>query len=146
MVAMNWQNLDEGMMLNESMFADESGWVLKPPGFQSSDKSSDTQDVAGPGRTLDLSITLFAGHNLQTTGGVDEGEHGRSASAIRPAIKIELHFEKATGPDKDGLAPECAYKQRTDSNKTDNPSFAEAGKTLQFLNIPRVVEELGFVR
>lgn len=31
-VALNWQNWDEGMMLNEGMFAGTSGWVLKPEG------------------------------------------------------------------------------------------------------------------
>ena len=31
-VALNWQNWDEGMMLNEGMFAGSGGYVLKPPG------------------------------------------------------------------------------------------------------------------
>ncbi|MBE3047072.1 phosphatidylinositol-specific phospholipase C domain-containing protein [Candidatus Bathyarchaeota archaeon] len=31
-VALNWQNWDEGMMLNEGMFAGTNGWVLKPEG------------------------------------------------------------------------------------------------------------------
>ncbi|KAF4510019.1 hypothetical protein G6O67_001946 [Ophiocordyceps sinensis] len=146
MVAMNWQNMDEGMMLNEGMFADEKGWVLKPPGYLSSDKSSDTQELAGAGRTLDLSITLYAGHNLSTASSDERGEHSRSGSTIRPVVKVELHVEKTTGPDRDGLASECPYKQRTDANKTSHPNFGESGKTLQFLNIPRVVEELGFVR
>ncbi|XP_044721559.1 phosphatidylinositol-specific phospholipase c, X domain-containing protein [Hirsutella rhossiliensis] len=146
MVAMNWQNLDEGMMLNEGMFADEKGWVLKPPRYQSSDKSSETQDVAESGHTLDLTITLFAGHNLPTASSDDEGEHSRSANTIRPVVKVELHVEKVGSPDKDGLTPECSYKQRTDANKTSHPNFGESGKTLQFLNVSRVAEELGFVR
>jgi hypothetical protein len=32
-VALNWQNWDEGMMLNEAMFAGTSGYVLKPEGI-----------------------------------------------------------------------------------------------------------------
>lgn len=32
-VALNWQNWDEGMMLNEGMFAGTSGYVLKPEGI-----------------------------------------------------------------------------------------------------------------
>lgn len=31
-VALNWQRWDEGMMLNEGMFAGTGGWVLKPEG------------------------------------------------------------------------------------------------------------------
>jgi hypothetical protein len=31
-VALNWQNWDEGMMMNEGMFAGTSGYVLKPEG------------------------------------------------------------------------------------------------------------------
>jgi hypothetical protein len=31
-VALNWQNWDEGMMLNEGMFAGTGGFVLKPEG------------------------------------------------------------------------------------------------------------------
>jgi hypothetical protein len=34
-VALNWQRWDEGMMLNEGMFAGTGGYVLKPPGIQS---------------------------------------------------------------------------------------------------------------
>lgn len=32
-VALNWQNWDEGMMLNEGMFAGTKGYVLKPEGW-----------------------------------------------------------------------------------------------------------------
>lgn len=32
-VALNWQRWDEGMMLNEGMFAGTGGYVLKPPGM-----------------------------------------------------------------------------------------------------------------
>ncbi|CAE6469225.1 unnamed protein product [Rhizoctonia solani] len=32
LVALNWQKIDRGMMLNEAMFAQTSGYVLKPPG------------------------------------------------------------------------------------------------------------------
>ncbi|KAI0477886.1 PLC-like phosphodiesterase [Xylariaceae sp. FL0804] len=33
-VALNWQKWDEGMMINEGMFAGTGGYVLKPPGFR----------------------------------------------------------------------------------------------------------------
>ncbi|CAM1502265.1 Fc.00g042490.m01.CDS01 [Cosmosporella sp. VM-42] len=145
MVAMNWQNLDEGMMLNEGMFADEQGWVLKPSGYQSSDKTIETQYEATPGRTMDLKITVFAGQHIPVQTG-DDADHTRSASTIRPLIKAELHVDKPDDAERDGQAQECKYKQKTDTGKTDHPDFGPSGSLLKFLNIPKVVEELGFIR
>lgn len=149
MVALNWQNLDEGMMVNEGMFADEKGWVLKPPGYQSSDKASDTQALAAPGCTMDLSITVFAGHNLPTTAAHADGDcdYAASASAIRPLVKVELHVERPGGTDSSsGGVKENSYKRRTDAKKSSNPYFGSHGKTLEFRAIPKVVTELSFVR
>lgn len=144
MVAMNWQNMDEGMMLNEAMFAGEDGWVLKPTAYQGADKASVTLDHAAK-HTLDLTITFFAGHNIPTED--DKEDNSRSRSALRPIIKAELHI----GEDgKDGH--EHSYKQHTKAAKTSNPEFMAhshvkgAGEKLQFLNIPKVVEELSFIR
>ncbi|KAF4416159.1 1-phosphatidylinositol-45-bisphosphate phosphodiesterase 1 [Fusarium acutatum] len=40
-------NVDEGMMLNKAMFADEAGWVLKPSGYRSlnNDISADPEEA-----------------------------------------------------------------------------------------------------
>ncbi|RDA91223.1 hypothetical protein CP533_3405 [Ophiocordyceps camponoti-saundersi (nom. inval.)] len=156
MVAMNWQHVDEGMMLNEGMFAGEKGWVLKPAGYRSADKAVDCQDLAAPGRTLDLEITIFAGHNLPTnSGGSDEAEHARSGSTIRPFVKVELHVEKPSSsslssssmdPGGDAVVAESRLKQRTKAKKTNHPNFGPSGTTLKFVNIPKVVEELSFLR
>lgn len=151
MVAMNWQNLDEGMMLNEGMFAGEDGWVLKPPAYQSSDKQAGTQAEAAPGRTADLRITLFAGQHIpvQPCDSATE-EPTRSTRRIRPLIKVELHVDKP-GDDEQretggGAAMhDCNYKQRSDPGKTDHPHWPQ-GSVLEFLNVPKVVEELSFVR
>ncbi|KAH0495613.1 hypothetical protein TgHK011_009149 [Trichoderma gracile] len=145
MVAMNWQNMDEGMMLNEAMFAGEDGWVLKPAAYQGADKLSVTLDHAAK-HTLDLTLTFFAGHNIPAEE-EDEGDNPRSRSALRPVIKAELHIGET---DKDGH--EHSYKQHTKAAKTSNPQFMSsshhksAGEKLQFLNIPKVVEELSFIR
>ncbi|UKZ81136.1 hypothetical protein TrVFT333_008906 [Trichoderma virens FT-333] len=139
MVAMNWQNMDEGMMLNEAMFAGEDGWVLKPAAYQGADKASVTLDHAAK-HTLDLTITFFAGRNIPP-------EDGEDTSALRPIIKAELHIGE---DDKDGH--EHSYKQHTKAAKSSNPIFMSnshhknAGDKLQFLNIPKVVEELSFIR
>ncbi|RCI08742.1 hypothetical protein L249_4726 [Ophiocordyceps polyrhachis-furcata BCC 54312] len=153
MVAMNWQQVDEGMMLNEGMFAGEKGWVLKPAGYRSADKAVDSQDMAAPGRTLDLEFTIYAGHNLPTNsggggggGGGDDVEHAhaRSGSTIRPFVKVELHVEKASSSmDSGGGDP---LKQRTKAQKTNHPNFGPSGTTIKFVNVAKVVEELSFIR
>ena len=145
MVAMNWQNFDEGMMLNEGMFADEQGWVLKPPGYQSADKDGVTQSAATPGRTMNLTITVFSGQHIPVQAG-DDADKNRSASTIRPLIKAELHVDKLKDVGRDGQIHECEYKQKTMARKTDHPDFGPDGAVLQFLNIPKVVEELSFIR
>ena len=145
MVAMNWQYMDEGMMLNEGMFADEQGWVLKPPGYQSSDKSTETQDQATPGKVLDLSITMFAGQHLPTHADADL-ENSKSLSSVRPLVKVELHVEKTNTMTKAGRMPDSTYKQKTDAQKTNRPEFGADGARLHFPKIPHVVEELSFVR
>ncbi|RKL25843.1 hypothetical protein BFJ72_g13961 [Fusarium proliferatum] len=59
MAAISGHNVDEGMMLNEGMFADESGWVLKPVGYQSHSNNISTDLEAAPRKELDLSIFVF---------------------------------------------------------------------------------------
>lgn len=145
MVAMNWQYLDEGMMLNEGMFADEKGWVLKPEGYQSSNKSAETQSEATPGRTMDLRITVFAGQHIPIQAG-DAADATRSASTLRPLIKAELHVDKATDLERDAYTQEHKYKDKTDVGKTDHPDFGPHGSLLHFAKIPKVVEELSFIR
>ncbi|KAF4450834.1 hypothetical protein F53441_6105 [Fusarium austroafricanum] len=145
MVAMNWQYLDEGMMLNEGMFADEKGWVLKPEGYQSSNKSAETQSEATPGRTMDLRVTVLAGQHIPIQAG-DTADASRSASTLRPLIKAELHVDKPNDSERDGYMLEHKYKDKTDVGKTDHPDFGPHGSLLKFLNIPKVVEELSFIR
>ncbi|KAH6706196.1 PLC-like phosphodiesterase, partial [Verticillium dahliae] len=99
MVALNWQYLDEGMMLNEGMFAGEQGWVLKPPGYRDADK------------------TCFA-----------------QADARTPA--------RGSG----GTSYDGKYKLETAPMKTSHPDWGDKGELLKFPLVPRVVEELSFVR
>ncbi|KAI5464579.1 PLC-like phosphodiesterase [Mariannaea sp. PMI_226] len=145
MVAMNWQNLDEGMMLNEGMFADEDGWVLKPPGYQSTNKSSETQHDAAAGHTMDLKITVLAGHHIPVQA-CNPTEPTRSARSLRPLVKAELHVDKPSESEREGNTQDYTYKQRSNVGKTDHPDFGPQGSVLEFLNIPKVVEELSFIR
>ncbi|KAK3333157.1 PLC-like phosphodiesterase [Cercophora scortea] len=47
-VALNWQNWDEGMMLNEGMFAGTGGYVLKPAGYRYEITKTQTPLSAAP--------------------------------------------------------------------------------------------------
>ena len=149
MVALNWQSCDEGMMLNEGMFAGTGGWVLKPPGYRNENCSQrDTitsvgQATAVAHKTLDLIITVFAAQDIPLPDSDDKPD------GLRPYVKCELHVETSeerTGePIKGkGRVKEGEYKRKTKSRKTTHPDFK--GETLEFIGVPGVVEELTFLR
>lgn len=130
MVALNWQNLDMGMMLNEGMFAGEHGWVLKPPGFRSD------QTEAIQYKTLDLKITIFGGQHLPMP-------PNQTLSGFHPYIRCELHVEKEM---ESGSETTKSRKQQTGYQTGDHPNFGPEGSTLVFPTMNKVVEELSFVR
>lgn len=144
MVAMNWQNMDEGMMINEAMFDGEDGWVLKPEAYQSSAKTMVTLDLVAK-HTLHLTITVFAGRNIPTDDSdKDDGPQGKSD--LRSRVKAELHIGE---DEKDGH--DVSYKEHTKSADSTDPVWnlheeKILGEKLQFRNIPKVVEELSFIR
>lgn len=108
-VALNWQKWDEGMMMNEGMFAGTGGYVLKPEGFRgakpvaaapaTSDDAKKAQEkelVAPPPmqpaptimpQTLDLRIVICAAQNLPLPDKDDK------PSGFQPYVKVELHTE-----------------------------------------------------
>ena len=142
MVAMNWQSLDEGMMLNEGMFTDEQGWVLKPEGYRSVDRDVKTHlDV--PRKVLDLKISVLAGQHIVSFDQSEKSETRTRLKNIRPTVKCELHFEKSKEKE---ACPMVDCKQRTRTSSTDHPDFGEDGCTLSFEGLQDVVEELAFVR
>lgn len=148
MVAMNWQSCDEGMMLNDAMFSGEHGWVLKPPGYRSEDKTVFQEPVI-PRHTLNLSISVLAGQHIPLPESV-----GTKFKSFRPFVKCELHVEKpeerpgasSKGP---GRVYEGEYKLRTAASKTDHPDFGTnmpGTNLLEYQGVPNVVEQLTFVR
>lgn len=147
MVAMNWQSWDEGMMLNEGMFAGEQGWVLKPPGYRSDDVSIGSFDAI-PARTLTLSIVVLAGQHipLPLEGSSSDSGSGNTRS-FRPYVKCELHIEKQEDrPGVEGPTRTVNRKQQTAPGKTDHPDFGNKQNLVEFLNVPNVVDQLSFVR
>ncbi|KAL2156089.1 hypothetical protein VTH82DRAFT_834 [Thermothelomyces myriococcoides] len=149
-VALNWQNWDEGMMLNEGMFAGTNGYILKPEGYRIDKSLPDASTPENPQATavkhytLDLTIQVLAAQSLPLPLGDD------NPSSFRPYVKVELHVEepserldRASLPE-DGREKEGEYKAKTKSKKGCDPDFE--GQELQFDAIPGVVPELSFVR
>ncbi|KAI0475946.1 PLC-like phosphodiesterase [Xylariaceae sp. FL0804] len=148
MVAMNWQSRDEGMMLNKAMFSGEDGWVLKPPGFRSSeDEDTSSTGSLSPCCTLDLIIEVLAGQYIPLPEGI---RHGNTKS-FQPLIKCELHVEKvderpSTSVVDGSVRRDIDYKKKIGPGKTDHPEFSPASRTASFTGVPKVVEQLSFVR
>ncbi|RGP75589.1 hypothetical protein FSPOR_697 [Fusarium sporotrichioides] len=141
-VALNWQRWDEGMMLNEGMFAGTGGYVLKPPGYRPNRNDEEAPNII-PRKVLNLTITVLAAQNIPLPPG------DKSARGFEPYVKVELHIE---GPDEfhggpipnDGHEREGEYKARTRTQKGDVVDFGS--DPLEFPPIPHVVDELSWVR
>ncbi|EEY22708.1 1-phosphatidylinositol-4,5-bisphosphate phosphodiesterase delta-3 [Verticillium alfalfae VaMs.102] len=136
-VALNWQRWDEGMMLNEGMFAGTHGYVLKPEGYRGSKGVTHVENVVPASqiirKTLDLQIDILAAQNIPLPPGDDD------AKGFKPYVKVELHIE---GPEEhiadDGQEREGEYKERTQTLRGRDPDFG--GEALKFTGITGVVE------
>lgn len=121
LVALNWQKCDQGMMLNEGMFAGEGGYVLKPKGYRPG-------DVEGPvKKTLDLTIEFLAAAELPMP------EDDDTEKGFKPYVKVELHVDEASGP-----------KGKTKAKRGTSCSWG--GEKVVFSGVRGVVDKLGFVR
>lgn len=121
LVALNWQKCDQGMMLNEGMFAGEGGFVLKPRGFRPGDREEPVR------RTLDLVIEFLAAAALPMP------EDDDTAKGFKPYVKIELHTENAPGP-----------KAKTKYRRGIECSWG--GERVEFKGVRDVVDQLSFLR
>lgn len=135
MVALNWQTLDAGMMLNEAMFANTDGWVLKPEGYRRHSVPSQPPEAENSPGTSQLSVEFLAGQNIPPPTGVD-------VAKFHPYVKCELHVESDLSAD--GTAKDGEYKQSTKPSSTSDPDFKR--EVLRFDNIPALTPALSFVR
>ncbi|KAL7768843.1 hypothetical protein ACKLNR_000227 [Fusarium oxysporum f. sp. zingiberi] len=141
-VALNWQRWDEGMMLNEGMFAGTGGYVLKPQGYRPNRNDEETENTIIR-KSLHLTITVLAAQNIPLPPG------DTSTRGFEPYVKVELHVE---GPDEfhggpvpnEGHEREGEYKARTKTHRGNMVDFA--GECLEFPPVPHVVDELSWVR
>lgn len=140
LVALNWQNMDKGMMLNHGMFAGTQGWVTKPAGY----KSSELHTNSISRETLELTIEVFAAQDLS----LPPSDH--SEKWFRPYVNCQLHVEEpeslvAVGQDDVSSDSEkSSYRRCTKSKSGINPDFE--GQKLEFPAVSGVVEKLSFLR
>ncbi|KAJ5469583.1 hypothetical protein N7539_009201 [Penicillium diatomitis] len=140
LVALNWQNMDKGMMLNHGMFHTSPGWVLKPKGYRSGES-----DIAVASRpTLDLVVEVFGAQDLP----LPPGDH--NAKGFRPYVNCQLHVEEPHSPVAVGLddassgSEKSSLRRCTKSASGVNPDFK--GQMLIFPTVEGIVEELSFIR
>lgn len=134
MVALNWQQLNAAMMLNEAMFAGSGGWVLKPNGYLKGDGSA---SVIGR-RDVELKVAVLAGQAL--------GPEDKSPNVY---MKCELHVESQVEKEegqipKGGKTKGGEWKRRTSVLRGRDPDFG--AQALDFGCVTGVVPELSFVR
>jgi hypothetical protein len=140
LVALNWQNLDKGMMLNHGMFAGTQGWVIKPTGYKSSESHANSISR----ETLELTIEVFAAQDLS----LPPSDH--SEKWFRPYVNCQLHVEEPDSPvavgqdDVSSDSEKSSYRRCTKSKSGINPVFV--GQKLEFPAVSGVVEKLSFLR
>ncbi|KIW92225.1 uncharacterized protein Z519_07209 [Cladophialophora bantiana CBS 173.52] len=161
MVALNWQKLDKGMMLNEGMFTGTGGWMLKPEGYRSTaihGRANSQREIEPQRQPLDLEIRLLAAQRLPIPTDKDISH----ASKMRPYVKMQLHVDSLCSPDygkgsdrfgdaKKETDPHggeeinpSLFKRRSASARTDCPDFK--GEVMSWLNMSDVLQELSFIR
>ncbi|KAG6014073.1 hypothetical protein E4U43_006963 [Claviceps pusilla] len=142
-VALNWQQTDEGMMLNEGMFAGTGGYVLKPRGYRPTISAASAADTVTY-KTLHLKLTFLAAQNIPLPPG------DRSSKGFCPYVKTELHVDACNSyalgraTPSDSHDAEIRYKARTKTHQGTEIDFAS--QPISFSDVDGVVEELTFVR
>ncbi|KAG5984766.1 hypothetical protein E4U55_003278 [Claviceps digitariae] len=142
-VALNWQQTDEGMMLNEGMFSGTGGYVLKPQGYRPTLGSKSASDTITY-KTLNLTLTFLAAQSIPLPPG------DQSSKGFRPYVKTELHVDACNShalgraPSSDGFDSAIRYKARTKTHKGTEIDFAS--QPISFSDVDGIIEELTFVR
>lgn len=153
MVALNWQHWDTAMELNSAMFDNEDGWVLKPPGYRSTETSNCQAHIFGKKR-MDLTITVLAGQHIPVPSNEETqgGTRRLNAAAVndekfRPRVTCFLHVESSAERDpKKTISSKDEISRKTRTARTDQPDWGANGSKLHFPGVHHVVEELSFVR
>ncbi|POR35665.1 Phosphoinositide phospholipase C [Tolypocladium paradoxum] len=148
-VALNWQQTDEGMMLNEAMFAGTGGYVLKPEGemlsfhnhrYRPDIQPKPAQSTSTTRKTLSLVITFLAAQSIPLP------HPDSSPKRFNPYVKTEIHVDGSNhiSPVNGSHGHGGEYKARTRTHRGCDVDFA--ADKVSFGAIAGLVEELTFVR
>ncbi|QPH02326.1 hypothetical protein C2857_006535 [Epichloe festucae Fl1] len=143
-VALNWQQTDAGMMLNEGMFSGTGGYVLKPQGYRSNLRPGSTP-TSVTYEKLHLSITFLAAQNLPLPPGDKVGRK------FHPYVKTELHVDACDShalgrppSNDDSHDSEIRHKARTKTHKGTDIDLGQ--QQISFHDVDGLIKELTFVR
>lgn len=140
MVALNWQRVDKGMMLQEAMFTGTGGWSLKPEAFLS--KASYEQSLAhwNSGKSW-LNVSILAGQNIPLPPDFDPDDK------FKPYIKCEVHVDTKdlSKDEKQSSKKENKLKKKIGPVKGRNPQF-DGHRDFLYEELPPIVPELSFIR
>lgn len=154
MVALNWQQMNAAVMMNEAMFRGTGGWVLKPEGYRKNDgKVGEIKR-----RDFDLSVKVLAAQGLVPDGKAPDVSRSSSRLAfpsvlliaLQAYVKCELHVaspdEQCGGQiPKGGQNKGGEWKRKTASQRSHDPDFS-SDEAMDFLGVSGAVPELSFVR
>jgi hypothetical protein len=140
MVALNWQRIDRGMMLQEAMFQGTGGWALKPASYLSHATFQDSRAHTKLGKSW-INVKIVAAQNIPIP---DEVE----TEKFRPYIKCEVHVDAPDQADPGHTSrireSKNPLKKTVGPAKGQNPDFD--GQLLAFKDLPSIMPELSFIR
>lgn len=146
MAALNWQDCDKGIMLNEAMFSGTPGYVLKPHKYRGGTEQGQETSNSASG-FMDIQLEVFAGQQLTLPPGkLNERD-------FEPYIRCSLHVETPGAKSKSKPTHETTQqpklKAHTTSGRGRNPSFGSRpghGAKLSFKDVYVDEQELCFLR
>ena len=132
MVALNWQQMNAAIMLNDAMFDGTAGWVTKPAGYRPVGQESS----AVKRMTFDLRVQILAAQNLDP----------EARTTPNVYVKCELHVGSNDGDaiPKEGKNKGGEWKRRSAVRHSKDPDFS--CDTLDFEGVENVIPELSFIR
>jgi hypothetical protein len=142
MVALNWQSVDKGMMLQHGMFCDTGGWVQKPASLATSARYEGPVKEDGSSAKSWLSLTILAGQSLPLPPALDSEEK------LRPYIRCEVHIDTPTDDteeERKSKRKDNGLKKLTRHAKGSHPKFG-TGARIFFEGLPALTPALSFLR
>ena len=135
-VALNWQQTNAAMMMNEAMFAGSGGWINKPDGYR---KATKGEQPAIKRIGADLYMQVLAAQKL------DQDKSSTPNVFIKAEIHVESQTEKEAGSIPDGGKNRGGeWKRKSAVRHSKDPDFG--GDTLEFKGVEGLIPELSFVR